>query len=145
MSENEDKPTPKKRRDLLSMVLGASVLVLALMYALDELNQRAFDAHAASTDELVRGRLATAECAVSPVGHSGKQALLECKGVSASELRAQLANEWSTAPPSPTFESFALRDAEQTLVCDRSLEDCSSTPLPDRAFFKEHKRRKPRE
>lgn len=146
MSEHEDRPTqPPRRRDPLSLALGASVLVLALMYAFDELNQRAFDAHAASVSELVRGRLATAECVVSPVGHTGEQALLMCDGVSASDLRDQLVSQWSTAPPSPTFSSFALRDPEQTLICDRSLEHCQRAPLPNQEFFKEHKRRKPRE
>lgn len=133
----------ERERDLLSTFLMVAVGVLALMYALDWYHERALTQHAAAANALRTGELERPGCAVHPVGGEGTQILVECEALSAEQLKALLANQPEGWPAGVT--EVALRGPTQTLLCSPDLADCQAHARPERSFYEEARRRRPRE
>ncbi len=143
-SPERDGPGSRLRLDALSVFLGASMLTLLAMYALDARHSDALEAHAQLAAKLPLGPLKTT-CTALPTGADGSQVLIVCKDLDRYTSHERLQLLWAEQPPPEWLETVALRDAQGTLVCPRDLSSCSEHTPPGREAMKASRRRPTRQ
>lgn len=143
----EDAPAPRarsgsRRPDALSLFLGASVLMLVIMYLVDGQQESRFERHQIQAAGLNVGGI-DGSCQSFATGLTGEEALITCAGRSRAELLELLRAQWRESPPPDWLAQIALRDAQGTTRCDRALTTCQEFPRREPAFFQEARRRRP--
>ena len=137
------RETMSQGRDPLSMVLVGAVVLLGVMYVLDDRNRAELLEREQAAKEL--GQRALAGCEVAATGAGGARLMVRCEG-SARAQSERLAGQLGGAVVSAGFAEVALRGGEETVVCPAQTsgwpEACQSpVALPDKETLREKQRR----
>ncbi|MEM1347163.1 MAG: hypothetical protein AAGI01_01310 [Myxococcota bacterium] len=113
----EDSRTSSSSRwrdDPLSAVLLCALVLLMVMFSVDEARKRSILAGAQDVAAL-DAPMGDA-CSLSQAGPGGDTLLVRCRGVSLAGARARAADAFADGLPEP-FDAIALRDDSGTLFC----------------------------
>ncbi len=135
----ESKP---QGQDPLSMVLIGAVVLLGVMYALDDRNRAELIDREQAAKQI--GQSALSECVVSATGIGGARLMVQCNG-SAREQSERLGEKLGGAA-AIGFTEVAFRGSVETVVCPAQTSgwpsSCQSpVALPDKETLRAMQRR----
>lgn len=134
------------RDDPLSVVLVLAVLLLGLMYIMDEIKESTLYDQQERAKNLRRGDLEA--CEVTSAGPSGSVLVVSCAQIDALAMVSRAQGVWNKQAMGflDAFTQVAFRDAERTLLCDLPVKSwpnaCVSTLIREKIFFEKAKRRR---